>query len=61
MKNNGTKAMKISIARLNPFSNHFSINKSGEAEEESKKNNIKRTPLKIMLPLTIFNLQPPEG
>ncbi len=52
--------MKISMTRLNPLSNHLSIEKSGETEEESKKNTIKRAPLKIILPITIFNLQSPK-
>ena len=62
IKNKGIKAMKISIACLNPLSNHLSIKKSGEVEEELKKNTIKKASLKFILPLTIFNLQsPPKG
>ena len=60
IKNKGTKSMKISIARRNPLSNHLSIEKSAEVEEESKKNTIKRAPLKVILPVTIFNLQSPK-
>ena len=59
IKNKGIKAMKISIARLNPLSNHLSIKKSGEVEEESKKNTNKKASLKFILPSTIFNLQSP--